>query len=63
MTNSLSRSVGLGQGEMVSNLKKVDLGWIEEPFYNKGGEALAQVSQRCGGCPIPEDPRSGLTRV
>ena len=21
-------------------------------FYNKGGEALAQVAQRCGGCPV-----------
>ena len=24
-------------------------------FYNEGGEALEQVAQRCGGCPIPED--------
>jgi len=24
-------------------------------FYNKGGEALAQVAQRCGGSSILED--------
>ena len=24
-------------------------------FYNKGGEAVEQVAQRGGGCPIPED--------
>ena len=24
-------------------------------FYSKGGEALAQVAQRGGGCPIPGD--------
>ena len=25
----------------------------EKNFYDKGGEALAQVAQRFGGCPIP----------
>ena len=25
------------------------------PFYSKGGEALAQVALRGGGCPIPGD--------
>ncbi len=30
-------------------------GCKEEVFYNKGGEALAQVAQRGGGCPIPGD--------
>ena len=31
--------------------------WIgyEDVFYNKGGEALAQIAQRDGGCPIPRD--------
>ena len=24
-------------------------------FYNKGGEALAQVAQRAGGCPMAGD--------
>ena len=24
-------------------------------FYSEGGEALGQVAQRCGGCPIPGD--------
>jgi len=33
------------QGEMVSSSKRVD------------GEALAQVAQRCGECPIPGDFR------
>ena len=23
-------------------------------FYNKGDEALKQIAQRCGGCPILE---------
>ena len=27
----------------------------EKLFYSKGGEALAQVAQRGGGCPIPGD--------
>ena len=25
---------------------------MEEGFYTKGGEALAQVAQRGGGCPV-----------
>jgi len=29
---------------------EVRIGDKEEVFYNKGGEALAQVAQRCGGC-------------
>ena len=28
---------------------------MEEVFYTRGGEALAQVVQRGGGCPIPGD--------
>jgi len=24
-------------------------------FYIKGSEAMTQVAQRCGGCPIPGD--------
>ena len=32
----------------------------EKNFYDKGGEALAQVAQRGGGCPIPaHTQRSG----
>ena len=27
----------------------------KEVLYNKGGDALAQVAQRGGGCPIPGD--------
>jgi len=30
----------------------------EEVFYSKGGEALDQVSQGGGGCPIPGDVQS-----
>ena len=30
----------------------------EKLFYSKGGEALAQVAQRGGGCPIPADAQS-----
>lgn len=30
-------------------------GYKEEAFYSKGDEALAQVVQRDGGCPIPGD--------
>ena len=30
-------------------------GCKEEVFYSKGGEALEQVAQRGGGCPIPGD--------
>ena len=26
-------------------------------FYNKGGKALAQVAQRCGGCPVLRNSR------
>lgn len=28
---------------------------IRKKFYSEGGEALAQVAQRCGGCPILGD--------
>ena len=28
---------------------------VQKLFYNQGGEALAQVAQRGGGCPIPGD--------
>jgi len=28
-------------------------GYKEEVYYSQGGEALAQVAQRSGGCPIP----------
>ena len=27
----------------------------EKVFYSESGEALAQVAQRGGGCPIPKD--------
>jgi len=28
---------------------------MEEVFYGKGSEALAQVAQRGSGCPVPGD--------
>jgi len=34
--------------------KRGDLDWISV-LYSKGGEALTQAAQRCGGCPIPGD--------
>ena len=30
-------------------------GYKEDVFYSKGCEALTQVAQRGGGCPIPGD--------
>ena len=34
---------------------EIQIGQKEKSFYSKGGEALAQVAQRGGGCPIPGD--------
>ena len=34
-------------------------GYKEDIFYSKAGETLEQVYQRCGGCPVPGDSRSG----
>jgi len=34
-------------------LGQVQTGYKEEIFYREGGEALAQVAQRGGRCPIP----------
>ena len=31
------------------------MGHKEEIFYDKGGEALTEVAQRCSGCPVPGD--------
>ena len=31
-------------------------------FYHKGGEALAQVAQRGGGCPVPADAQGEAGR-
>ena len=33
------------------------MGCKEAVFYNKCGEALEQVAQRGGGCPIPGDTK------
>jgi len=39
--------------EIVSNEKReIYVGYNEKVFYIKGGEALEQVAQRCGGCPV-----------
>ena len=35
---------------------------MEEGFYTKGGEALAQVAQRGGGCPVPGDAQGQAGR-
>jgi len=36
------------------------MGYKEEEFYPEGGEALAQVTQRGSGCPIPGDTQGQL---
>jgi len=43
------------QGEMVSKYTtgKIEVEFMEEVVYNRCDEALAQVAQRGGGCPIP----------
>lgn len=47
---------------MVSN-EKIQTGYEEKGLYDKSGEALIQVAQRYGGCPVPGDfqgtPASG----
>jgi len=41
---------------MVSNSKWRDkIGYKESVFYSKGDEALEQIAQRGGGCPILGD--------
>jgi len=39
------------------------VGYKEEVFYRDGGEALAQVAQRCGGCPVPGDTQGQSGRA
>jgi len=53
MRTSSAGSV-IGQGEMVSNWK-IYIGCKEKVVYNKDGEALEQVAQRCGGSHVPGD--------
>ena len=40
---------------VLGGVGEIQVGCKEDVFYNKGGEALAQVAQRAGGCPIPGD--------
>ena len=48
-----------GQGETFQTKGgEIQSGYKEEVFYSEGGEALAQVAQRAGGCPIPRDIQS-----
>jgi len=35
--------------------QEIEIGYKMKGFYNKGSEALAQVAQRSGGCPILAD--------
>jgi len=55
-TDSLAGSVVIEQEEMISNQKRerfiLD---IRKKKCIKGSEALKQVAQRGGGCPIPGD--------
>ena len=50
-------SVGIGQGETFKR-EEIQTGYKEKVFYCKYGEALEQVAQRGGGCPISEDTQS-----
>ena len=47
------------QEEEVSNWKRGDFDQIKgkKKLYDEGSEALEQVAQRFGGCPIPGDIR------
>lgn len=46
----------MGQGEIASNERRETyITYKEELFYNKSHEALAQVVQRYGRCPVPGD--------
>ena len=38
------------------------VGYKEEAFYGKGGEALEQIALRCGGCPDLGDIQSQAGR-
>lgn len=41
---------------MTSNCKrKIQIGYKEKVFQDKGGEALAHIAQRSGACPVPGD--------
>ena len=49
-TDSLIESVGIGQGEMVSNKKRgrFRLDIRKKVFYYESSESLELVAQRCG---------------
>lgn len=44
------------QRETASSIKRAGyVGHKEKVFFCEVGEALEQVAQRCGGCPVPGD--------
>jgi len=43
-------------------LQKILTQYKKKLFYNMGSEALAQVAQRGGGCPIPGDTQAQAGR-
>ena len=40
---------------MTTKRREIQTGYTEKDFCTKGGEALAQVAQRGGGCLVPAD--------
>ena len=45
-----------------SKREEIQIAYKKIAFYCKGGEALAQVAQRGGGCPIPGDTQGQAGR-
>ena len=44
-------------------LGKIQTGYKKNIFYDNGSEALEQVVQRCGGCPILAYRQGGQARL
>ena len=42
----------------ISKVEEIQIGYKEEAFNSKGGEALVQVAQGGGGCPVPGDMKA-----
>lgn len=51
-----------GQGAMVINGKRADLGYKEDIFYYEGDEILAQVARNGSRCLIPGNIQGQMDR-